>query len=114
VNAEVPDDEHEDFVNDMFYLEEKEEEEEARDDLYEMEEELSVAEYEEPSVVEEEIHEERALPEIYPVEKPEEEVPEAVVPDRVFAEIPVEVRINLSFCVVLPVELLCLTTFVIF
>lgn len=48
-------------------------------------------------------------------EKPEEEVQQDVVgPDHVLAEIPIEVRINLSFCVILPVELLCLTTFVIF
>jgi len=112
-------------VSDVFYLEEKEEEEKPRDDLYSMEEEelpmpeYEVEPYEEPSVIEEipeeEIPEERDIPaEIYPVEKLEEEVPEAVMPDRALVEIPVEVRINLSFCVILPVELLCLTTFVIF
>lgn len=43
----------------------------------------------------------------------EEEVPDVVGPDHVLDEIPVEVRINLSFTIILPVELLCLTTFVI-
>lgn len=76
--------------------------------------------YEERSLGDEEAEEERDAPSddiatISEAEKPEEEVQQDVVgPDHVLAEIPVEVRINLSFCVILPVELLCLTTFVIF
>lgn len=72
--------------------------------------------YEERSFEDEEAEEERDdIATISTAEKPEEEVQQDVVgPDHVLAEVPVEVRINLSFCVILPVELLCLTTFVIF
>lgn len=76
--------------------------------------------YGERSLEDEEAEEERDAPSddiatISTAEKPEEEMQQDVVrPDHVLAEIPVEVRINLSFCVILPVELLCLTTFVIF
>lgn len=76
--------------------------------------------YEERSLEDEEAEEERDAPSddiatISEAEKLEEEVQQDVVgPDHVLAEIPVEVRINLSFCIILPVELLCLTTFVIF
>lgn len=125
-------DEHEDVAleNDKFYPGEKgeEEEDEAEEDVYRMDEffisdeELEAREYEqelyeEPSVRDEEIGEERDVPStvtISTMEKPEEEARDAAEPDHAFAEIPVEVRINLSFCVILPVELLCLTTFVIF
>lgn len=72
--------------------------------------------YEERSVKDEEMEEERSAPSsatITAAEKSEEEVRDVVGPDHVLAEIPVEVRINLSFTVILPVELLCLTTFVI-
>lgn len=73
----------------------------------------------EPSLVdEEEAKEGKSAPSsatIAAAEKSEEEVREPTVgpADHVLAEIPVEVRINLSFTVILPVELLCLTTFVI-
>ena len=73
--------------------------------------------YEERSLGDEEVEDERAVPAaatISAAEKSEEEVQDAAGPDHVLAEIPVEVRINLSFCVILPVELLYLTTFVIF
>lgn len=46
-------------------------------------------------------------------EKLEEEVPRPEESDHVLAEISAEVRIDLSFSLVLPVELLFLTTFVI-
>jgi len=72
----------------------------------------------EQRIEDEEVEEKRDIPSIATIsaaaEKPEEEVQEVIEPDHVLAEIPVEVRINLSFCVILPVELLCLTTFVIF
>lgn len=84
-------------------------------------EELGERDYEEerhgePSIEDEEVEEKGDIPiaTISTAEKPEEEVQEVIEPDHVLAEIPVEVRINLSFCVILPVELLCLTTFVIF
>jgi len=84
------------------------------------EREYEEEEYGERSLEDEEAEEERDAPSddiatISTAEKLEEEVQQDVVgPDHVLAEIPVEVRINLSFCVILPMELLCLTTFVIF
>jgi len=109
----------------------KEEEAEGETGTYKMDEsfiwdeESGEREYEEEgygerSLEDEEAEEERDAPSddiatISTAEKLEEEVQQDVVgPDHVLAEIPVEVRINLSFCVILPVELLCLTTFVIF
>lgn len=113
-------------------LDEREEkEEEARDDVYERtsfiwdEEEQEVRGYAE----DEEEYGERGIPEdeeeeeetavtsfatISAAEKSEEEAQDAAAEaDHVLAEIPAEVRINLSFTIILPVELLCLTTFVI-
>jgi len=92
------------------------------DEFFIGEEELEEREYEEEryeeqSLEDEEVEDEGAVPAaatISAAEKPEEEVQDAAEPDHVLAEIPVEVRINLSFCVILPVELLYLTTFVIF
>lgn len=115
--------------NDEFYLAKKGEEEEAEEDIYRMDEfsiwddELEAPEYdeqepyEERQIVDEKIDEEKDVPStttISVAEKPEEETRDAARPDHVLAEIPDEVRINLSFYVILPVELLCLTTFVIF
>lgn len=76
----------------------------------------------EPSLMDEEETEEEEEEEEMPTspatisaaEKSEEEVRDAAEPDHVLAEIPVEVRINLSFTIILPVELLCLATFLIF
>lgn len=109
------------------FQEEKEEMEEEVKNAYEegesfiREEELGEHDYEEErhgeqSIEDEEVEEKRDIPiaTISTAEKPEEEVQEVIEPDHVLADIPVEVRINLSFCVILPVELLCLTTFVIF
>lgn len=65
---------------------------------------------------EEEMEEGKSAPStatITAAEKSEEEVRDVMRPDHVLAEMQVEVRINLSFTIVLPVELLCLTTFVI-
>lgn len=95
------------------------------DEFFISDEESGEREYEEErreerSLEDEEAEEERDAPfddiaTISAAEKPDEEAQQDVVgPDHVLAEIPVEVRINLSFCVILPVELLCLTTFVIF
>lgn len=109
----------------------KEEQAEGEEGIYEMDElsiwdeepgerEYEEEKYEERGREDEEAEEERDAPSedtatISAAEKPEEEVQQDMVgPDHVLAEIPVEVRINLSFCVILPVELLCLTTFVIF
>lgn len=110
--------------------EEYEDEAKEEEDIYEMDEsfisdeEPGEREYEEERYGERGLEDEEAegrdapsddIATISTAEKPEEEVQQDVVgPDHVLAEIPVEVRINLSFCVILPVELLCLTTFVIF
>lgn len=126
-------DDHENLTlrNKEFQEEEKEETEEEKekntyeaDESFIRDEELGEHEeyeeerYGERSVEDEEVEEKRDVPSIATIsaaaEKPEEEVQEVIEPDHVLAEIPVEVRINLSFCVILPVELLCLTTFVIF
>lgn len=107
---------------------EAEEEEEEENDIYKADEsfirdeELGEHDYDEErhgerSLEDEEIEEKRDIPSATistAAEKPEEEVQEVIEPDHVLADIPVEVRINLSFCVILPVELQCLTTFVIF
>ncbi|XP_032666581.1 uncharacterized protein LOC116842045 [Odontomachus brunneus] len=72
--------------------------------------------YGERSLEDEETKEGKSAPSsatIVTAEKSDEEVRDVVGPDHVLAEIPVEVRINLSFTIILPVELLCLTTFVI-
>lgn len=128
------DDENLTLENEEYEEERKEEQlERAEDeeDIYKMDEffildeEPGEFEYEEERYVERSREDEEAKEEveapyddtatISTAEKPEEEVQQDVVgPDHVLAEIPVEVRINLSFCVILPVELLCLTTFVIF
>ncbi|EZA60575.1 hypothetical protein X777_14601, partial [Ooceraea biroi] len=122
-NAEMSD-EHEDFAleNDEFYLGEKGEEAEAEEDVYRMDEffiwddELEAREYEQKPYGERSVgNEERDAPStatISVAEKSEEEARDTAGPDHALAEIPVEVRINLSFCVILPVELLCLTTFI--
>lgn len=110
--------------------EEYEDGEKEEEDIYKMDEsfisdvEPGEREYEEERYGERSLEDEEAegrdapsddIATISTAEKPEEEVQRDVVgPDHVLAEIPVEVRINLSFCVILPVELLCLTTFVIF
>lgn len=110
--------------------EEYEDEAKEEEDIYKMDEsfisdeEPGEREYEEERYGERSLEDEEAegrdapsddIATISTAEKPEEEVQQDVVgPDHVLAEIPVEVRINLSFCVILPVELLCLTTFVIF
>lgn len=71
-------------------------------------------EYREEYYREEEDEEEAALSStISTAEKLEEHEADLEEADHVFSEIPAEVRINLSFYVVLPVELLFLTTFVI-
>lgn len=109
------------------FEEEEKEAEETRiiegDESFIRDGELEERDYEEERhgeqrIEDEEVGEKRDIPSIATIsaaaEKPEEEVQEVIEPDHVLAEIPVEVRINLSFCVILPVELLCLTTFVIF
>lgn len=127
-NTETSSD-HENFAleDEQFQeAEEGDEEEEERsihrmDEFFIGEEKLEEREYEEEiyeeqSLGDEEVEDERTAPAaatISAVEKPEEEVQDAAEPDHVLAEIPAEVRINLSFCVILPVELLYLTTFVI-
>nr|XP_012230584.1 PREDICTED: uncharacterized protein LOC105676925 [Linepithema humile] len=128
-NTEISSD-HETFApkDEQFQeAEERDEPEEERgiyrmDEFFIGEEKLEEREYEEEryeeqSLGDEEVEDERAVPAaatISAAEKPEEEVQDAAEADHVLAEIPVEVRINLSFCVILPVELLHLTTFVIF
>lgn len=126
-------DDHENSTleNEEYEEERDEEEAEGEEDIYKTDEffisdeESGEREYEEErrseerSLEDEEAEEERDafddIATISAAEKPEEEAQRDVVgPDHVLAEIPVEVRINLSFCVILPVELLCLTTFVIF
>lgn len=133
MNANDVSDDHENSVlkSEEYQEEEKEETEEEKeedihgaDESFIRDEELGELEYDEEekygerSVEDEEVEEKREIPSIATIstaaEKPEEEVQEVIEPDHVLAEIPVEVRINLSFCVILPVELLCLTTFVIF
>lgn len=126
----VSNDEENSVPEDEKYEEEgKEEEAEGEEGIYKMDEfwdeepregEYGEERYGERSYEDEEAEEEGDAPSddhatISAAEKPEEEVQQDVVgPDHVLAEIPIEVRINLSFCVILPVELLCLTTFVIF
>ncbi|KAL0124177.1 hypothetical protein PUN28_006183 [Cardiocondyla obscurior] len=84
------------------------------------EDECEKERYGEPRLEDEKTEEERDVPAddiatISAIEKPVEEVRRDVVePDHVFVEIPAEVRINLSFRVILPMELLYFTTFVIF
>lgn len=123
------DDENSVLENAKYEEEGEKEEAEGEEGIYKMnefwDEEPGEGEYEEErygewSYEDEEAEEEGDAPSddratISAAEKPEEEVQQDVVgPDHVLAEIPIEVRINLSFCVILPVELLCLTTFVIF
>ncbi|XP_014480180.1 PREDICTED: uncharacterized protein LOC106747299 [Dinoponera quadriceps] len=70
--------------------------------------------YGERSMEDEEMEEGKSAPSsatITAAEKSEEEVRDVAGPDHVLAEIPAEVRINLSFTIILPAELLCLTTF---
>lgn len=126
-------DENSALENEEYKDEKTEEKEEEKEDIYKMdkffiwdqepgEREYEKEEYEEQRNLEDEEAEEEEgdapsedIATISTAEKPEEEVQQDVVgPDHVLAEIPVEVRINLSFCIILPVELLCLTTFVIF
>lgn len=117
--------------NEEFQEEEEEKEEEKKeiaDDVHERVESFiwdqELREYEgygqemdgERSLEDEEMEKEKSTPSsatITAAEKSEEEMPDVVGPDHVLDEIPVEVRINLSFTIILPVELLCLTTFVI-
>ncbi|EGI58424.1 hypothetical protein G5I_13461, partial [Acromyrmex echinatior] len=128
----VVSDENSALKNEEYEDERTEEKEEEKEDTYKVDEffiwdqepgEYEEEEYEEQRSFEDEEAEEEEEEEgdapsediatISTAEKPEEEVQQDVVgPDHVLAEIPVEVRINLSFCVILPVELLCLTTFV--
>ncbi|XP_028049901.2 LOW QUALITY PROTEIN: eukaryotic translation initiation factor 5B [Monomorium pharaonis] len=129
LNTVVSDDENWALERSEEYEEdERKEEQEGEEGVYEMDEfftrdekyEREKERYEERSHEDEEAEGEGDAPPddtttVSTAEKPEEEVQQDVVgPDHVLAEIPVEVRINLSFCVILPVELLCLTTFVIF
>lgn len=117
----------ENFATENEKFREEEEEEEIADNVYgrvesfiwdrELEEHEAHDEEAcgEPSL--EEVEEGKSAPPstatITAAEKSEEEVRDVVEPDHVLAEIPAEVRINLSFTIILPVELLCLTTFVI-
>ncbi|XP_061933391.1 proline-, glutamic acid- and leucine-rich protein 1-like [Apis cerana] len=88
--------------------------EEEEEEVEHEEEDVEEEEVEEEEEEEEEEEKEEEIISLTVSEKTEEEVaPEPVESDRVFPEIPVEVRINLSFSLILPVELLFLTTFVI-
>lgn len=132
MNADVSND-HDNLAleNEKFEEKEKEEAEEVeekQEDTYETDEsfirdeelkehDYEEEKYEERSPEDEEIEGKRDMPSIATIsaaaEKPEEEVHEVIEPDHVLVEV-VEVRIYLSIYITIPVELLRLTTLVIF